>query len=119
MEKYEELEPIFIYKKVGASTYVYSLPSFRFKELREKFIKDKGKIESDKLTKEERKELIDFLSRFGRFEEIIEPRLDDLEKIPIEMMTEEERSLYRVLSRKKRLKGTLQDLEIMERDRFQ
>lgn len=114
-----ELEPILIYKKVGVSTCVYSLPIFRFKELREKFIKEKGKRESDKLTEEERKELIDFLSRFGRFEEIIDPTLKDLEKIPIEMMSKEERSLYRVLSRKRRLKGTLQDLEIMERDRFQ
>jgi hypothetical protein len=78
-----------------------------------------GKEENAKLSEEERKELIDFLSRYGNFVEILEPKLEDLEKIPIEMMTQEERSLYRVLSRKRRLKGTLQDLEIMERDRFQ
>jgi hypothetical protein len=37
-----------------------------------------------------------------------------LEKIPIEMMSEEELSLYRTLSRKKKLKDmTLEDLERM------
>ena len=118
MKKCEELEPVFIYKKVGMSTHVYSLPFFRFKELSNQFMEKNGKEENAKLSEEERKELIDFLSRFGRFEEIIEPKLEDLEKIPIEMMSEEEKSLYRSLTRKRRLKGTLQDLEIMEMDRF-
>jgi len=118
MRKCEELEPVFIYRKVGMSTHVYSLPFFRFKELGKQFMEKNGKEENAKLSEEERKELIDFLSRFGRFEEIVEPKLEDLEKIPTEMMSEEELSLYRSLTRKRRLKGTLQDLEIMERDRF-
>ena len=118
MRKCEELEPVFIYKKVGISTYVYSLPFYRFKELRKQFMEKKGKEESAKLSEEERRELIDFLSRFGRYEEIIEPKLEDLEKIPIEIMTEEELSFYRSLTREKRLKGSLKDIELMERERF-
>ena len=118
MKKCEELEPVYIYKKVGVSTHAYSLPFFRFKELEKQFMEKKGKEENDKLSEEERKELVDFLSRFGRFEKIIEPRLEDLEKIPIDMMTKEEKSLYRSLTREKRLKGSLKDIELMERERF-
>jgi hypothetical protein len=114
MRKCEEQEPVFIYKKVGMSTHVYSLPFFRFKELSKQFMEKNGKEENAKLSEEERKELIDFLGRFGKFEKIIEPTLEDLEKIPTEMMSEEELSLYRTLSRKKKLKGmTLEDLERM------
>jgi hypothetical protein len=65
----------------------------------------------EELAKTNERLAMTLLSGFGRFEEIIEPKLEDLEKIPTEMMSEEELSLYRTLSRKKKLKGmTLEDL---------